>query len=60
MKKLEINNKEVDNFVEINKELESFFEHLFKRKIRKTKYAYNQFLRDISLLTLSQEKKKLK
>ena len=35
-----------------------FFENLFKRKLRKIKHAYNEFLRDISLPTLSQEKKK--
>ena len=36
VKKLEINNKEIDNPVEINKELERFFENSFKRKLRKT------------------------
>ena len=56
-KKIEINNKEIDNSVEINKELERFFENLFERKLKKTKHTYNEFLRDISLPTLSQEKK---
>ena len=51
-------NKELDHFDEINKELGRFFKNLFKRKLRKTKHAYNGFLRDISLLTLSQKKKK--
>ena len=32
------------------------FENLFKRKHRKAKHAYNEFIRDISLPTLSQEK----
>ena len=41
VKKLDINNKEIDNPVEINKELERFFENLFKRKLRKTKHIYN-------------------
>ena len=60
VKKLEINNKETDNnSIDINKELERFFENLFKRKLRKTKHAYNEFLRDISLPVLSQEKKNL-
>ena len=53
VKKLEIDNKEVDNSVEVNKKLEKFFESLFKRK-----HLYNEFLRDISLSTLSQEEKK--
>ena len=57
VKNLEINNKETDNPVEINKELERFFKNLFKRKLRKTKHPYNEFLRDILLPTLSQEKK---
>ena len=35
------------------------FENLFKEKHRKTKHEYNEFLRDISLPTLSQEKKKV-
>ena len=56
-KKIEINNEEIDNSVEINKELERFFENLFERKLKKTKHTYNEFLRDISLPTLSQEKK---
>ena len=59
VKKLEIDNKEIDNFVEINKELEKFFENLFKRKLRKTKHEFNEFLRDISLPTLSKEQKKV-
>ena len=58
VKKLEIDNKERDNSVESNKELEKFFENLFKRKPWKMKHVYNEFLRDISLLTLNQEKKK--
>ena len=57
IKKLEINNKEIGNSVEINKELERFFENLFKKKLRKTKRAYNAFLRDISLPTVSQKKR---
>ena len=32
------------------------FENIFKRKPRKTNHAFNQFLRDVSLLTLSQRK----
>ena len=32
------------------------FENVFKRKPRKTNHAFNQFLRDVSLLTLSQRK----
>ena len=59
VKKLETNNKEIDNPVEINKELERFFENLFKRKLSKMKHAYNEFLRDISVPTLSLEKKKV-
>ena len=59
VKKLELNNKEIDNPVEINKELERFFENLYKRKLRKTKHVHNEFLRDISLPTLSQEKKEV-
>ena len=58
VKKLEIDNKERDNSVESNKELEKFFENLFKRKPWKMKHVYNEFLRDISLLTLNQEDKK--
>ena len=58
-KLVNIHNKEIDYLVEINKELERFFENLFKRKLRKTKHAYNEFLRDILLLTLSQEEKKI-
>ena len=58
VKKLEKNNKEIDNPVEINKKLERFFENLFKRKLRKMKHAYNEFLGDILLPTLSLEKKK--
>ena len=53
VEKLEIDNKEVDNSVEVNRKLEKFFESLFKRK-----HLYNEFLRDISLSTLSQEEKK--
>ena len=53
VKKLEIDNKEIDNSVEVNKKLEKFFESLFKRK-----QVCNEFLRDISLSTLSQEEKK--
>ena len=47
IKKLEIDNKEIDNSVETNKELERFFENLFKRKLRKTKHVHNECLRDI-------------
>ena len=39
--------------------MEKFFLNLFKRKLRETKYVYNEFLRDISLRTLSQEQKKV-
>ena len=59
VKKLEIDDKEIDNSVETNKELERFSENLFKRKLRKTKHAYNEFLRDISPPTLSLEKKQV-
>ena len=58
VKKLEIDNKERDNSVESNKELAKFFENLFKRKPSEMKHVYNEFLRDISLLTLNQEDKK--
>ena len=58
-KLVNIHNKEIDNPVEINKELERFYENLFKRKLGKTKHAYNEFPRDISLPTLSQEEKKV-
>ena len=56
-----INNKdkEVDDSIKINKQLERFFEKLFKRKFRKTKHVYNEFLRGISLLTVSQGKNSL-
>ena len=57
VKKLEMDNKEIDNHVEINKELEKIFEDLFKSKLRKTKHVYNEFLGDISLPALSQEEK---
>ena len=43
VKKIEINNKEIDNSVKINKELERFFENLFKRELRKTKHTYIQW-----------------
>ena len=43
VKKIEINNKEIDNSVEINKELQKVFENLVKKRLRKTKYAYNEF-----------------
>ena len=56
IKKLEINHKEIDNSAEINKLLERFFEKLCKRKLRKTKYAYNEFLRDISLPSLGKKR----
>ena len=39
--------------------MEKFFENLFKRKLRKTKHEFNEFLRDISLPTLSKEQKKV-
>ena len=39
--------------------LERFFKNLFKTKLRKTKYAYNEYLRDISLPSLSQEDSKV-
>ena len=38
--------------------MERFFENLFKRKLRKTNHAYNELLRDISVPTLSQKKKR--
>ena len=59
VKKLEIDNKEIDNSVEINKELERFFENLFKRKLRKTKHVYSEFLRDISTTDLKPGGKKV-
>ena len=37
VKKWEIDSKEIDNSVEINKELEGYFKNLFKRKLRKMK-----------------------
>ena len=37
--------------------MERFFENLFKSKLSKTKHAYTEFLRDISVSTLIQEKK---
>ena len=37
--------------------MERFFDNLFKRKLTKTNHAYDEFLRDNSLPTLSQEKK---
>ena len=43
VKKIEINNKEIDNSVEINKELQKVFENLVKKRLRKTKNAYNEF-----------------
>ena len=49
---------EIDNSVEFNKKSERFFGNLFTRKLRKTKHAYNQFLKDILLSTLNQEEKK--
>ena len=58
VKKLKKYNKEIDNFVGINKESERFFGNLLKRKLRKTKHAYSEFLKDILLSTLSQEEKK--
>ena len=39
-----VDNKEIDNSVEIIRELESFYENLLERKLRKTKHAYNEFL----------------
>ena len=39
--------------------MERFFKNLFKRKLSKTKHAYTEFLRDISVLTLIKEKKKV-
>ena len=39
--------------------MERFFKNLFKTKLRKTKYVYNEFLRDISVLSLSQEDSKV-
>ena len=58
VKKLKIKNKETDNPVKINKELERLFENLLKRKLRKTNDAYNEFLRDISLPTFNPGGKK--
>ena len=43
VKKIEINNKEIDNSVEINKELQKVFENLVKKRLRKMKNAYNEF-----------------
>ena len=43
VKKIEINNKEIDNSVEINKELQKVFENLVKKRLRKTKNACNEF-----------------
>ena len=43
VKKIEINNKEIDNSVEINEELQKVFENLVKKRLRKTKNAYNEF-----------------
>ena len=56
VKKKKISNKDIDNFVEINKDLERFFENLFKKNLRKTKKTYNEFLRDVSMPTLSKKK----
>ena len=39
--------------------MEKLFENLFKRKLRKTKHEFNEFLRDILLPTLSKEQKKV-
>ena len=44
VKKLEIDNKEIDNSVEINKELERLFWNLFKKKPKNTKHAYKEIL----------------
>ena len=45
VKKIEINNKEIDNSVEINKELQKIFENLVKKRLRKVKNVYNEFLK---------------
>ena len=45
VKKIEINNKEIDNSVEINKELQKIFENLVKKRLRKAKNVYNEFLK---------------
>ena len=50
VKKLEIDSKEIDNSVEINKELEGFFKNLFKRKLRKMKHACNYLLNYLEIL----------
>ena len=39
--------------------MERFFKNLSTKKLRKTEHAYNGFLRDISLPTLRQNKKKV-
>ena len=39
--------------------MEKLFENLLKRKLRKTKHAYNECLTGISLPTLNQERKKV-
>ena len=58
VKKLEVDNKKRNNSVEINHQLDRFLENIFKSKLRKAIHAYNEFLRNISLPTLSQEEKK--
>ena len=45
VKKIEINNKEIDNSIEINKELQKIFENLVKKRLRKTNNVYNEFLK---------------
>ena len=56
IKKIEINNKKWKFLLQLVRNWKGAFENLFKRKHRKTKHAYNEFIRDISLPTLSQEK----
>ena len=44
--------KDIDNCVKVIKELERYFENVLIEKRRKTKHAYNEFLRHILLPTL--------
>ena len=56
---LEIDNKDIDNSLEINKELEMFFETLFKMKLKETKHVYNEFLEIFDYRHLARRKKSL-
>ena len=44
VKKIEINNKKIDYYIEINKVLGRFFENLFKRNLRKINIYTMNFL----------------